>query len=218
VYGGIREIFLLHHQPASIKHKHQKNHVAASSNTNDKCLPDAIVNLLNTTYPGSQLIVVGSPYDLAWRSTHTTVASSNGSDITCEITTSHFSTHHTKSLSSGRTSLRSLLTLNYVLRKIKIPTNHVPHECRFCPLVNPYNTPFGASHQRPFEYILPTPRSRGRPRRETVLQVSSQSESESESEFDSEDLVENSDTDNSVFNPGSNSDTNNSSVIRITRL
>jgi len=95
--------FLLHRQPASIKHKHQKNHIAASSDTNDECLPDSIVNLLNTTYPGSQLIVVGLPYDLAWRSTHTTVASSNGSDITCEITTSHISTHHTKSLSSGRT-------------------------------------------------------------------------------------------------------------------
>jgi len=41
---------------------------------------------------------------------------------------------------------------------------------------------------------------------------------ESESELDSEDLVENSNTDNSVFNPGSNSNTNNSGVIRITRL
>ena len=117
-----------------------------------------------------------------------------------------------------RTSLRSLLTLDYVPRKVKIPTNHVPHKCRFCPLVNPYNTPFGAPHQRPFKYILTTPRSRGRPRRKTVLQVSSESESESESEFDSEDLVVNSDTDNSVFNPGSNSDTNNSGVISITRL
>jgi len=118
----------------------------------------------------------------------------------------------------GPHSLRSLLTLDYVPRKVKIPTNRVPHECRFCPLVNPYNTPFSASHQRPFEYILATPRSRGQPRRETVLQVSSESELESELEFDSEDLVENSDTDNSVFNPGSNIDMNNSGVIRITRL
>jgi len=117
-----------------------------------------------------------------------------------------------------RTSLCSLLTLDYVPRKVKIPTNHVPNECRFCPLVNPYDTPFGAPHQRPFEYILAILRSRGQPRRETVLQVSSESESESESEFDSEDLVKNSDTDNSVFNPGPNSDTNNSGVIRITRL
>jgi hypothetical protein len=115
-----------------------------------------------------------------------------------------------------RTSLRSLLTLDYVPRKVKIPTNHVPHEC--CPLVNPHNTPFGAPHQRPFEYILAISRSRGRPRRETDLPVSSELESESESEFDSEDLVENSDTDNSVFNPGPNSDMNNSGVIRITRL
>jgi len=117
-----------------------------------------------------------------------------------------------------RTSLRSLLMLDYVPRKVKISTNHIPHECRFCPLDNPYNTPFGASHQRPFEYILATPRSCGRPRRETVLQVSLGSESESESEFDSEDLVVNSNMDNSVFNPGLNSDTNHSGVIRITRL
>ncbi len=117
-----------------------------------------------------------------------------------------------------RTSLRSLLTLDYVPRKVKIPTNHVPHKCRFCPLVNPSDPPFGAPHQRPFEYILAISRSRGRPRRETVPPVSSESESELESEFDSEDLVENSDTDNSVFNPGPNSDANNSGVIRITRL
>jgi hypothetical protein len=101
-----------------------------------------------------------------------------------------------------RTSLRSLLTLDYVPRKVKIPTYHVPHECRFCPLVNPSDTPFGAPHQRPFEYILAISRSRGRPRRETVLPVSSESESESESEFDLDDLIKNSDTDNSVFNPG----------------
>ena len=79
-----------------------------------------------------------------------------------------------------RTSLRSLLTLDYVPRKVKIPTYHVPHECRFCPRVNPSDAPFGAPHQRPFEYILAIPRSRGRPRRETVLPVSSESESESE--------------------------------------
>ena len=101
-----------------------------------------------------------------------------------------------------RTSLRSLLTLNYVPQKVKIPTYHVPHECRFCPLVNPSDTPFGTPHQRAFEYILAISRLRGRPRRETVLPVSTESESESESEFDSDNLIENSNTDNSVFNPG----------------
>ena len=70
---------------------------------NDECPPDATVNLLHTTYPGFQLIVTGPPYDPSWRSTHTTVASLNGSDITCEFTTFHTSTHHTKSSSSGRT-------------------------------------------------------------------------------------------------------------------
>jgi len=38
----------------------------------------------------------------SWRSTHATVAFSNGSDTTCEFTTSHISAHHTKSSSSGR--------------------------------------------------------------------------------------------------------------------
>ena len=106
-----------------------------------------------------------------------------------------------------RTSLRSLLTLDYVPRKVKIPTNHVPHECRFCPRVNPSDTPFGTPHHRPFEYILAISISRGCPRCETVLRVSSESESELESEFDSEDLVENSDTDTSVFNPGASQTT-----------
>jgi len=69
-----------------------------------------------------------------------------------------------------RTSLRSLLTLNYVPQKVKIPTHHVPHECRFCHRVNSSDTPFGAPHQRPFEYILAISRSRGRPRRELFFQ------------------------------------------------
>jgi hypothetical protein len=115
VYGGILEIFSLHRQPASIKHKHQQYHIAASSDTNNECLPDAIVNLPNTTYPGSQLIIVGSPYVPSWRSKHTTVASQNGSDITCEITTSHISTHPTKSSSSGctRASISGPLSAAY---------------------------------------------------------------------------------------------------------
>jgi len=78
-----------------------------------------------------------------------------------------------------RTSLRSLLTLDYVPRKVKIPTQHVPHDCFFCPDVNP----LGSIHQRPFEYILASSRSRGQPRRKTVLSVSSD-ESELESELD----------------------------------
>ena len=194
MYRGIREIFSLHRQPASIKHKHQKNPIAVSSYTNNECLPDAIINLPHATYPGFLLIVVGSPYYPSWRSTHTTITFSNGSDITCEFTIFHISTHNTKSSSSSRTRA--------VPRKVKIPTNHVPHDCRFCPLVNPSSTPLGSIHQQPFEYILAISRSCGRPRRKTVLPVSSESESESESEFDSDDLIENSDTDNSVFNPG----------------
>jgi hypothetical protein len=93
-----------------------------------------------------------------------------------------------------RTSLRSLLTLDYVPRKVKIPTSHIPHDCRFCPEVNPLGSPLGSIHQRPFEYILAISRSRGRPRRETVLPVSSD---ESESESDTDDSGVNSDTDDS---------------------
>ena len=105
MYVGIREIFSLHRHPASIKHTHQRitSPPAPIRTTNDECLPDATVNLPNTIYPGLQPIVVGSPYDPSWRSTHTTVAFLNGSDTTCEFTTFHISNHHTKSLSSGRT-------------------------------------------------------------------------------------------------------------------
>ena len=78
-----------------------------------------------------------------------------------------------------RISLRSLLTLNYVPQKVKIPTSYVPHNCCFCPEVNP----LGSIHQRPFKYILAISKSRGRPRRKTVLSVSS-NESESESDTD----------------------------------
>jgi len=96
-----------------------------------------------------------------------------------------------------RTSLRSLLTLDYVPRKVKILTNHVPHDCRFCPLVNPSGNLLGSIHQRPFEYILAISRSRGRPRRKTVLPVSFESESELESESDTDDSGMNSNMDNS---------------------
>ena len=89
-----------------------------------------------------------------------------------------------------RTSLRSLLTLDNVPRKVKIPISHIPHNCRFCPEVN---TP-GSSHQRPFKYIFAISRSRGRPCRETVLPVSS---NESESESDTDDSGEISNTDDS---------------------
>jgi hypothetical protein len=139
----------------------------------------------------------------------TTVASSNGSDITCEFTTFHISNLHIKSLYSGRTraSISGPLSAAYLRSttchgKLKYPPTTFCTSAVFCPRVNPSDTPFGAPHHRPFEYILAISRSRRRPRWETVLWVSSESESELESEFDSEDLVENSDTDTSVFNPG----------------
>jgi len=93
-----------------------------------------------------------------------------------------------------RTSLRSLLTLDYVLWKGKIPTSHVPHDCRFCPEVNPLGSPLGSIHQRPFEYILAILRSRGQPHRKTVLPVSSD---KSESESNTDDWGVNSDMDDS---------------------
>ena len=57
------------------------------------------------------------------------------------------------------TSLGSLLSLDYVPRKVKIPTKWIPHKCIHCPLVdNQFDKP-------PFEYILEVTKTRGRPRR-----------------------------------------------------
>jgi hypothetical protein len=57
------------------------------------------------------------------------------------------------------TSLGSLLSLEYVPRKVKIPTKWIPHKCIHCPLVdNQFDKP-------PFEYILEVTKTRGRPRR-----------------------------------------------------
>jgi hypothetical protein len=43
------------------------------------------------------------------------------------------------------TSLRSLLQIDYVPRQIVYPTHHVPHDCRFCPLLQQKPNP-------PYEY------------------------------------------------------------------
>ena len=200
VYGGIREIFLLHHQPASLKYINTKNHIAASSDMKDECLPDAIANLRHTTYPGFQLIVAGPPYNPSWRLAHMTITSSNGSDITCEFTTIHTSTHHTKSSSSGRTraSISGPPSVAYsrsTTCRGRLNT-HQPRSSRlpFLPHFIPLGSPLSSIHQRPFEYILAISRSCGRPHRETLLPVSSD---ESESESDTDDLGVNSDTDDS---------------------
>jgi hypothetical protein len=79
-----------------------------------------------------------------------------------------------------RTSLRSLLTLDYVPRKVKIPVRQLPHDCFFCQEV----TQHIFQCCRPFEYIATTPRSRGRPRQNTVPPPSSSKESDSESDSD----------------------------------
>ena len=137
-----------------------------------------------------------------------TVAFSNGSDTTCEFMTSHISAHHTKSSSSGRicTSISGPPLAAYsrstrCRKGLKYPpTTFLTSVVSV--LESTRDSPFGSHHQRPFEYILAISRLRGRPRRETVLPVSSALESESESEFEWDDLVENSNTDNSVFNPG----------------
>ena len=55
------------------------------------------------------------------------------------------------------TSLGSLLSLDYVLRMVRIPTKWIPHKCIHCPWVdNQFNEP-------PFEYVLEVTRTRGRP-------------------------------------------------------
>ena len=55
------------------------------------------------------------------------------------------------------TSLGALLSLDYVPRKVKIPTNWIPHNCIHCSLIN---NQFG---KPPFEYVLKVNRTRGDP-------------------------------------------------------
>ena len=95
-----------------------------------------------------------------------------------------------------RTTLRLLLQIDYVPKKVKIPAPAIPHDCRFCPEV----TDRIFCHRRPFEYVLATPRSSGRPRRDTIPPISSTDESESESDWESEDHWERA-TDDSSSNP-----------------
>ena len=80
-----------------------------------------------------------------------------------------------------RTSLRLLLTLDYVPRKVKVRVHHLPHDCRFCPEVTRY---IFQRHRRPFEYVIAIPRSCGRPRQDTIPPVSSTEESDSEPDSD----------------------------------
>ena len=97
-----------------------------------------------------------------------------------------------------RTSLRSLLTLDYVPRKVKIPVHHLPHNCRYCPEV----TRHIFQRRRPFDYVIATRRLRGRPRRQdttTDEPESSESNSEDSSIFSSTD-DDSSDTRTSTHN------------------
>ena len=87
-----------------------------------------------------------------------------------------------------RTSLRSLLTLDYVPRKVKIPVHHLPHDCRFCPEV----TRHIFQRRRPFDYVIATQRSRGRPRRQNTTEESADS-----SESDPDDSDSSTDDDSS---------------------
>jgi len=82
-----------------------------------------------------------------------------------------------------RTSLRSLLTLDYVLRKVKIPVYHLPHDCILCPEV----TQFIFQRRRPFDYVIVPQRSRGRPRREDTTKETDSSDSDSESDSNESD-------------------------------
>ena len=186
VYGGIREILLLHRQPASLKHIHIKESHCRQLRYEKRMPPR------RNRQPHA--------HNLSWFSAHRcwatirSVLEINAHDRPLlERFRHHVRVHDIPFFHPShqvfvlgphlrqyfRTSLRSLLTLDYVPRKIKISTFHVPHDCHFCPEVNR----LGSIHQRPFEYILAILRSRGRPRRETVLSVSSD-ESDSESDTD----------------------------------
>jgi hypothetical protein len=53
------------------------------------------------------------------------------------------------------TSLGALLSLDYVPRKVKIPTKWIPHTCIHCGRIdNQFDEP-------PFEYVLKVNRTRG---------------------------------------------------------
>ena len=92
-----------------------------------------------------------------------------------------------------RTSLRSLLTLDYVPRKVKIPVLHIPHDCFFCQEVTQYIY----QRCRPFEYVAATSRSRGRPRRDSLPSPSSSEDSVPPPPSSSEDSISELDSTNS---------------------
>jgi len=94
-----------------------------------------------------------------------------------------------------RTSLSSLLTLDYVPRKVKIPVHHLPHDCQFCPEV----TRNIFQRRRLFDYVITTRRSRGRPRRQDTTEESDSSESDSD-DSDSSTDDDSSDTRTSTHN------------------
>ena len=94
-----------------------------------------------------------------------------------------------------RTSLRSLLTLDYVPQKVKIPVHHLPHDCQFCPEVTRHTS----QRRRPFDYVIATRQSRGRPRRQDTTEESDSPESDSDDE-DSYTDDDSSDTRTSMHN------------------
>ena len=94
-----------------------------------------------------------------------------------------------------RTSLRLLLTLDYVPRKVKIPVHHLPHDCQFCPEV----TRHIFQRRRPFNYVIATRQSRGRPCRQDTTGESDSSELDSDNE-DSHTGNDSSDTRTSTHN------------------
>jgi hypothetical protein len=94
-----------------------------------------------------------------------------------------------------RTSLRLLLTLDYVPRKVKIPVHHLPHDCQFCTEV----TRHISQRRLPFDYVIATRRSHGRPRRQDTTEESDSSESDSDNK-DSSTGNDSSDTRSSTHN------------------
>jgi hypothetical protein len=59
---------------------------------------------------------------------------------------------------------------------VKIPVHHLPHDCQFCPEV----TRHIFQRRRPFDYVIATRRSRGRPCRQDTTEESDSSESDSD--------------------------------------
>jgi hypothetical protein len=144
-----------------------------------KCPPDAPINLPLTTYSGFPPPDTGPPFAKE-SDTRDRCCLKEFRHHICVHDIPYFRATHKvfilgpHSRQYFRISLCLLLTLNYVLRKVKISTPAIPHNCQLRPDITE-----SIFHQcLPFKYIIANPQSRGRPRQDTIPPVSSTKELE----------------------------------------